>query len=414
MTRLRPLLAVVALLVALMGSWRAGAEGPDGGGEESTSTSVEDSPPTTADALPAPPTSEPLDRTTTTTDGSSGGPGDTSSTTTTTSTTAKTTGSDPATDPTDVGDGDGDGGGSGASTTPRTIPAEAERLIRSVRRTRPNNTAALLTALRPMTAYGFSEREANILGMGRFPVAGFAKFSDDWWNPRFVPFFHLHVGTDVFAAMGTPVRSPVDGAFRSTNGPVGGLGAYVTLPDRTFFYLAHLSALAPGLHAGQKVKTGQVIGYVGNTGNAAGGPAHLHLELHPRGLGPVNPKPYLDKFITDAMIQAPAWVAYAKATGTAAVPAPAVATTAVALPDPVRPNPPSAVEGSLAWLASMSPVAGPVALARAEVADAAAGLDWDHYAKAEAATRRARDAVRSQVRALLGPITPAALVFTLG
>src|SRR5438094_10439807 len=204
------------------------------------------------------------------------------------------------------------GGGGGADSAPpgaasrTTVPERYRALIASVHRTPPNNTRALLADLAQLEQFGLSPGAAAVVATGRFPVAGEATFSDDWWNPRFVPYFHLHVGTDVFAARGTPVRAPVDGTFRPSNGSIGGLAACVTMADGTYFYLAHLDSLPPGLRPGQAVATGQVVGYVGNSGNAAGGPTHLHFEIHPHGLGPTNPKPYLDQFIAEARTHVPA------------------------------------------------------------------------------------------------------------
>ena len=58
-------------------------------------------------------------------------------------------------------------------------------------------------------------------------------------------------------------------------------------PDGTVVFYAHLLALAPGIAVGTVVTAGQLVGYVGHTGNA-GGP-HLHLEIHPFGGDAVNP-----------------------------------------------------------------------------------------------------------------------------
>jgi murein DD-endopeptidase MepM/ murein hydrolase activator NlpD len=57
----------------------------------------------------------------------------------------------------------------------------------------------------------------------------------------------------------------------------------------TYFFYAHLADFAPGLEVGSKVKAGEIIGFMGNTGNSAF--PHLHLEIHPNGGPPVNPYP---------------------------------------------------------------------------------------------------------------------------
>ena len=59
------------------------------------------------------------------------------------------------------------------------------------------------------------------------------------------------------------------------------------------WYYAHLADFAPGLENGQRVEAGDLVGYVGDTGNAVGTPPHLHMELHPDGARPINPFPLL-------------------------------------------------------------------------------------------------------------------------
>jgi murein DD-endopeptidase MepM/ murein hydrolase activator NlpD len=64
----------------------------------------------------------------------------------------------------------------------------------------------------------------------------------------------------------------------------------LTAADATYFFYAHLDSFAPGLAVGSVVKAGQIVGYMGDTGNASGN-SHLHFEIHPGGGDPVNPYP---------------------------------------------------------------------------------------------------------------------------
>jgi hypothetical protein len=171
----------------------------------------------------------------------------------------------------------------------------------SVQRTGPSNSQALIDALAPLTGYGLTPEQIAQIGFGRFPVAGAASYTHDWWFPRFGPGWRLHEGTDIFAAAGTPVRSPTEGTVRLATGGLGGITVSVVEPNGTYYYLAHLAGRAPGLVEGAKVTTGQVVGFVGTSGNALGTPPHVHFEVHPNGGGPVDPKPVLDGFLADAL-----------------------------------------------------------------------------------------------------------------
>jgi len=165
-------------------------------------------------------------------------------------------------------------------------------------------------------------QEALALGMGQFPMLGVANWTDDWLDPRSGPPPHLHQGTDVFAAFDTPVRSPVDGVVRFEDSGLGGKGAFVTAPDGTYYYLAHLKSFNADVGSGAAVKLGQVIGFNGDSGNAKGGAPHVHFEIHPQGGAGVNPKPILDAWLAAAVAKAPALIAsfQPKAEGSVAEP----------------------------------------------------------------------------------------------
>jgi hypothetical protein len=193
------------------------------------------------------------------------------------------------------------GGGDDTETPPAGgFPADLAARRDSVQRTGPSNTQALIDALAPLGAYGLTPEQIAQIGFGRFPVGGYATYTHDWWFPRFGPAWRLHEGTDIFAAAGTPVRSPTEGTVRLVTGGLGGITVYVVEPNGTYYYLAHLAGRAPGLVEGASVTTGQVVGFVGTSGNAQGTPPHLHFEVHPNGGGPIDPKPVLDQFLADA------------------------------------------------------------------------------------------------------------------
>ncbi|MDJ0277028.1 M23 family metallopeptidase [Sphingomonas sp. 2R-10] len=112
-----------------------------------------------------------------------------------------------------------------------------------------------------------------------------------------------HTGVDIMAPAGIPVVAAAPGTveklFYSEGG--GGVTAYVRSPDRRLsYYYAHLAAYAPTLREGARVRAGDPIGAVGDTGNAGAGNFHLHFgieRLNPdepwyRGRA-INPYPLL-------------------------------------------------------------------------------------------------------------------------
>lgn len=109
-----------------------------------------------------------------------------------------------------------------------------------------------------------------------------------------------HQGNDIMAPAGTPVLAARDGAIvRFFDSARGGITIYqYDLAEKYVFYYAHLQSRAPGLAEGQQVRQGQVIGYVGSTGNAT--TPHLHFEIQRLDADKkwyhaesVNPYPYL-------------------------------------------------------------------------------------------------------------------------
>lgn len=120
------------------------------------------------------------------------------------------------------------------------------------------------------------------------PIAGGATFSNDWGQPR--SGWRFHSGTDLFAPGGTPNVAVASGVARQTSSPKGGTSVWLEADHGVHYYYAHLSGWAGEWPGGsRRVAQGEVIGYTGNTGNAAGGPTHTHFQVHPGGGGAVNP-----------------------------------------------------------------------------------------------------------------------------
>jgi murein DD-endopeptidase MepM/ murein hydrolase activator NlpD len=126
-----------------------------------------------------------------------------------------------------------------------------------------------------------------------FPVDGEVWYSDDWGAPRAVG--GGHSGNDIFARMGTPVVAVQSGVVNELRyRSLGGNSFHLSNDAGDYFYYAHLLRYAAGIEEGTSVEAGQVLGYVGNTGNAITTPPHLHFEIHPGGGAPVDPFPYLE------------------------------------------------------------------------------------------------------------------------
>lgn len=137
---------------------------------------------------------------------------------------------------------------------------------------------------------------------GRFPVLGYVWYQDDYGAPRYLPSYHPHEGTDLFAVSGTPVVASADGyIWKIANGGTSGNAIWLMTPSGRYYFYGHLSALARGITPGKRVSLGNVIGFVGDTGVAKGTYPHVHFEVHPNGTtDSVNPKGILDAWLTAA------------------------------------------------------------------------------------------------------------------
>ena len=119
---------------------------------------------------------------------------------------------------------------------------------------------------------------------------GKASFVNDWGFPRGGS--RYHDGNDLFTSKGTPVVAPVAGTVAFVVGSVGGNQFNLIGVDGVRYLGSHMDSFAG---KGRKVAAGEVIGYVGTTGNAVGTSPHLHFAMYVKDKA-VNPYPSLIKF----------------------------------------------------------------------------------------------------------------------
>lgn len=127
----------------------------------------------------------------------------------------------------------------------------------------------------------------------KMPVLFGVKVSDlspDFGDPRSNG--RTHLGQDIMAVKGTPVVSPTKAVVvKMGTGSGEGNYLYTANPGGETFVYMHLDKFGEGVVEGTALEQGSLIGYVGNTGNASGGAAHLHFEAH--GADGVAMNPYL-------------------------------------------------------------------------------------------------------------------------
>jgi hypothetical protein len=145
-----------------------------------------------------------------------------------------------------------------------------------------------------------------------FPLVGSWGVGDSYGGPRTDVPGNWHHGDDLFAPIGTPVVAVADGTVNRVGWEkIGGWRLWVRDTAGDEFYYAHLSGYAPAVLRSKKVTRGEVIGFVGNTGDAFTTPSHLHFEIHPRKLlhlsydGAVDPTTYLERWPHVESVAAP-------------------------------------------------------------------------------------------------------------
>ena len=142
------------------------------------------------------------------------------------------------------------------------------------------NTDELMAVAAHLRALGWSAEDVIDRVYPPFIIAGEATWIDSWGFPRYGPgpIVRTHEGQDVFCDYGDPILAPEAGYVSFSDGGLGGITARVHTPDGAYWYLTHLSDLnTEELSPGDKVTPGTVVGYCGNSGNAATTPPHVHF-----------------------------------------------------------------------------------------------------------------------------------------
>jgi Peptidase family M23 len=159
--------------------------------------------------------------------------------------------------------------------------------------------AATKSRLPPVRQIPFNVFPKLTAGGYVFPVYGEASYGNTFGAPRADTGWHH--GEDIFGPLGAPILAVANGIVYSVGwNDIGGLRLWLQDIAGNEFYYAHLSAFSPLAVNGAQVRAGDVLGFMGNTGDAEATPPHLHFEIHPASLmymgydGVVAPYPYLN------------------------------------------------------------------------------------------------------------------------
>ncbi|HKC77396.1 MAG TPA: M23 family metallopeptidase [Gaiellaceae bacterium] len=136
-----------------------------------------------------------------------------------------------------------------------------------------------------------------------FPVDGGASYIDTYGANRSDIYDGWHHGDDLFAPLGTPIVAVANGKLSLVGwNRLGGWRVWLTDADGNSFYYAHLAGYSKWVLSHPKVRAGEVIGFLGRTGDAFTTTPHLHFEIHPQQYlslgydGAVDPTEYLKKW----------------------------------------------------------------------------------------------------------------------
>ncbi len=191
-----------------------------------------------------------------------------------------------------------------AATTTTVTPSSGESLtgpdvapVGDLPSERPKQQKGGAASAGPGPLYGIHPKLTA--GHYVFPVYGASSYIDTFGAARSDVTYHH--GDDIFGQLGQPLVACADGTLFSVGwNKIGGNRLWIVDAQGNQFYYAHLSAFATNAVNGAHVHAGEVVGFMGHTGDAEGTPVHLHFEIHPVSLlylgydGAVDPTPYLD------------------------------------------------------------------------------------------------------------------------
>ena len=186
-------------------------------------------------------------------------------------------------------------------------PAAPETTTTAPATTEPTTTFQIFPSHRPIAPKEtgphilMAHPKLDATGGYVFPVFGHVDFGDTYGAGR--PDVSYHHGDDILGHLGQPLVACVTGTVFSVGwNKVGGNRLWLLDDQGNQFYYAHLSAFSTAAADGARVRKGEVIGFMGNTGDAEGGPYHLHFEIHPVKYlfmgydGAVDPTKYLESW----------------------------------------------------------------------------------------------------------------------